>query len=70
MNTELEKFIELAGSQAKAARLIGVTEAAISNYRKGKHGLSKRRAKAIADIYPNISMLGLMFPDGIPPRSA
>lgn len=36
MKTPLERAIEKAGSQAKLAELVGCTQAAISNYARGR----------------------------------
>ena len=62
-NPEFEKFISLAGSQVEAARLVGCSEAAISNIRHGKNGMSKKTVNAIIKHFPNLSALSLLYPE-------
>ena len=63
MNNEFERFILLAGSVSAASLLVdNCSKGLISHIRTGKREVSKSLAKQIIDIYPEISLSGLLYP--------
>ena len=63
MNTEFEEFVQKAGSAANAARMLGCSESLISLIRSGTNQVSKKIARKIVDLYPEMSLTRLLFPE-------
>lgn len=65
INPELERFIEIEGSQANAARFLGCSEAAVIKMRRNPNGISKDMAKRITDKYPTLDLMLLLYPSRV-----
>lgn len=60
MNTEFSKYLEIAGTQANAARELGVSIQSISHIVNGRRGISSQLAINIVEKYPQISLYRLL----------
>jgi len=64
MNKEFERFIALSGGVLSASKqLDNCSKQLVSHIRTGKRDVSKKLAKQIIDKYPEISLIGLLYPE-------
>lgn len=64
MNKEFEKFLTMAGGPSGASSMLdGCSKQLISHIRSGKREVSKKLAKQIIDLYPEISLSRLLYPE-------
>ena len=63
MKTAFTRFIELEGSQARAAKRLGISESMVSRIQSGKRKLKPEQAAYICELYKEISFSALLLPE-------
>ena len=63
MNTELVRFISLAGGLSEAMKTLRCSRSQLMKMKAGERGVTPERARIIIREFPEISFMKLVLPD-------